>query len=151
MNHKRGGWRRVIYFHSNINTSCPGSLVAESVSSNRTYCKKVQDPNRFNLDYEYFTWNDDQSISFSEVRGYVTVKVKGNYSLDGWSDNAQLFYENGNADGVHVLVRQIGTPFPDRPFFHMWLLRLLMKQVSSKWRRYSNSCYANISRWILRL
>lgn len=116
MVHKGGGWRRVIYFHSDINSTCPGSLVTEAVSSNKIFCTKRQD-GRFNQDYDYFTWNGDQSLEYSEVRGYVTVRVKGNHSLDGWSNNWNSMYENANLDGIDVLVRQIGTPFPDRPFF----------------------------------
>lgn len=116
MKHQRGGWRRAVYFHSNINTTCPGTLVTETVHGNEIFCTKRQD-GRLNQDYDYFTWNNDQKVKYSEVRGYVTVKVKGNHTLDGWSNNWHSMYENANLDGVDVLVRQIGTPFPDRPFF----------------------------------
>lgn len=117
MTYKGGGWRRVVYFHSNINTSCPGNLVNETLSNNATYCTKVQNMFRFNTDYEYFTWNDDAVVQFSEIRGYVKVRVKGNNTMDGLADNPFNTYENGNLDGIDIMAREIGTQFPDRPFF----------------------------------
>ena len=105
MDHRGGGWRRAIYYHSNLNTSCPSGLLAESFfGGTRTYCTRLQD----NENFSFFTWNSNGNVDFSEIRGYVTMKVKlSGYAMpDAFVDstyNELAILEHGDLDGFEFL------------------------------------------------
>ena len=102
MDHRGGGWRRVIYYHSNLNTSCPSGLLAESLfGGTHTYCTRLSD----NENFSYFTWNSNGNVEFSEVRGYVTMKVKESATAfpDAFDDRANVNLEYGYQDGFEFL------------------------------------------------
>ena len=100
MEHKGGGWRRVLLYHSDSNTTCPGNLVAVSLySGTHTYCKR--DPPA--LLYSIFEWNKNEEVQYSEIRGYVNLRVHS-----GTYPRAFHYYtptppEYGVIDGIDIM------------------------------------------------
>ena len=99
LEHEGGGWRRVVYYHSDTNTSCPSGLVSKPFfGGNHTYCTK-----QANQDYAIFYWNDDQTLEFSQIRGYATLRVKTGGSPDGYSNLNYVLPELGALDGLEFM------------------------------------------------
>ncbi len=101
MDHKGGGWRRVIYYHSDINMTCPFGLFSETFyGGTRTYCTKYT-----NDTYSVFTWNSNGYVEFSEIRGYATLKVMSSVTNlpDAFDDRTNVNLEDGYLDGFELL------------------------------------------------
>ena len=108
MEHRGGGWRRVMYYHSGLNTTCPLGLIAETFfSGSHTYCKKFG-----GINFSVFSWNNLNSAVFSEVRGYVSLRVKAGYLPDAFSDVPNVVVEYGYIDGFEMFT----GPYPSGPF-----------------------------------
>lgn len=101
MTYKNGGWRRIVDYHSNTSNNCPYNFTdAKFFSNTENYCW------RGTKDYVTYTWNSDESIDFSEIRGYVTLRAKTNGVLDAFDENSNRLIELGTLDGVEI---QTGT------------------------------------------
>lgn len=118
MNHKGGGWRRLIYYHSNTSTSCPTGFTTEIIDG-ESLCKKVQGVKLLGQeDHALAAWNTDQSIQFTEIRGYIRLRVRYGFPPDGFSDERVKFSAQGHIDGFQFMTTSGGYPsLPYRPYF----------------------------------
>lgn len=101
MYHKGGGWRRIVFWHgvSASNTTCPGDL-RHWIWSGRYYCSRhYWDPQ-----YGYFEWNNNEKVTFSEIRGYFILTVRYRTNTDGFHDVSSNVPEWGHLDGVDIVV-----------------------------------------------
>ncbi len=101
MEHNGGGWRRAIYFHSNLNMTCPGDLVSENLyNTTRTYCKR----NPTELLFNSFTWNTDEQVQFSEIRGYASLRVASGTAPKAFHYYTKTLPEFGIVDGLDIVI-----------------------------------------------
>ena len=104
MEHSGGGWRRVVYFHSDVNTTCPPELVTEYFfNGNHAYCKKQKGVLAFGqLNHAVFVWNYDTTVKYGEIRGYANLRVRYYYPPDGFTDQWERLVEGGHIDGFEL-------------------------------------------------
>lgn len=116
MHYKGGGWRRALYFHSAINDTCPAQFVTEIIHG-RPYCRKEPGVKELGtLDYVITVWNYDQSVQFTEVRGYVKLRVRYNFSPDGFKEDLNSLMEYGHIDGFEFFTTYYPA-LPHRQYF----------------------------------
>ena len=101
MYHKGGGWRRVVYWHgaSTGNTTCPGSLTHTN-HNGKHFCSR----NPLNRYYDEFSWNYNQEVSFSEIRGYFILKVEHGSQSHGFENSFLYKPEDRHMDGVDIVI-----------------------------------------------
>ena len=106
LQHQGGGWMRVFSHHQDENTSCPlapgGAKGWKEVWFNGTklYCQRG-DPSEGYA--PYVQWNMDRTEKYSEIRGYVNLRMKGGSSNkgDGFADG-DLSLDQNYMDGVAI-------------------------------------------------
>ena len=119
MLHQGGGWLRVFSHHQDqINTTCPQGWVNQWMSnSTKLYCLKGT---------EDLQWNTDGYVEYSEVRGYVVIRVKGGEAPDGFGDDVvSTPIETEYMDGVAIEVF--------RP--HLRHIFSYVVAITTKWKR----------------
>lgn len=121
MSHKGGGWLRVFYHNSTNSTVCPTGFSTEAVGG-RTLCWKVPGTKLLGVeDHAIIAWNTDQSVHFTEVRGYVNMQVRYNFSPDGFSDNsAQNLIAKGHIDAFQFMTTS-EPRYPSLPFRPLYI------------------------------
>lgn len=89
MSYKGGGWQRIYYFDSTVNSSCTGStdlnIHGPFYSSQEYYCGTPSSTSTSSC--AYITLNETNAglFEFAEIRGNVALKLEKNSNLEGYT------------------------------------------------------------------
>lgn len=113
MTHCGGGWRRVVSFHHDGNESCPTAAGSEmttpgweglTLSNGSTYC--LRGGRDGGGDGRTAIWNSNRTVSYSEIRGYVQLRLLSlgyeDETPDGFAGPGYDIWEDDYADGLSV-------------------------------------------------
>ena len=113
MSHSGGGWRRVVSFHHDHNESCPTAAGNEittpgweglTLSNGSTYCLRGGWDG--GEDGRTAVWNSNRSVSYSEIRGYLQLRLLSlggeDGTPDGFAGPGYDIWDDDYADGLSV-------------------------------------------------
>ena len=112
LTHSGGGWLKVVSFHHDGNDSCPSYPEAQlaqewegvSLSNGSLYCLKGGW--REGEGGRSIIWNSERNVSYSEVRGYVQLRLismeGGQGEGDGFRGPNYDIWEDDFADGLTI-------------------------------------------------
>lgn len=108
MEHEGGGWQRVFYHRPGTATKCPTGWKEAWVNNGATlYCQRGP-PSEGYVPYQ--RWNEDGDVHFSEVRGWVTLRVQEGATPDGFADNLEATLDTNYMDGLAVEIAHSFLP-----------------------------------------
>ena len=129
MSHSGGGWGRVIHFHHNDNVSCPSFPESHSgaewsgvmLTNGSMYCLRAgwNGTGTPGDEGRSVTWNSQGNISYSEIRGYVELRLlifSGEPGQgDGFAGPEINLWEDTFADGLSIEI-----PIPGSGIRHVY-------------------------------
>ena len=109
LRHKGGGWMRVISHRQDEDTTCPTSTgtgrgwMPMVLINGSVYCRRGPPDEGYTPE---ILWNLDGSVAYSEIRGYVNLRlliIEGNNNeLDCFSPNRDISLTENYMDGVAI-------------------------------------------------
>ncbi len=119
MDHEGGGWQRIFQHLPGSSSKCPQGWKDAWLSGGGTlYCQRGLTSQGY---VPYHRWNEDGNVWYSEVRGFVLLRVKEENKPDGFSDDITATLDSEYMDGFAIEV--VVPSLPPRNVFSYVIAR----------------------------